>query len=825
MDYKKDLAQRLQELKSIEGFPIGKDEDILALSEPPYYTACPNPYITDFVLKNGKPYDESSDSYHSEPFVTDVSEGKNDPIYMAHTYHTKVPYKAIAEYITHYTSENDLILDAFSGSGMAGVAAQFTNRKAIISDLAPIGSFIGKNLNSSTGAIDFYNEAKKILDEVNQELGWLYKTNHTDGTDCVINYVIWSDALQCNYCEQEYVFWDTANIDNNISGSFACPHCNADINKSLSNRVIIKVWDKALQKEIETAKQVPVLINYKKNNKAFNKKPDQIDLDLIKTIDSSSIPYWFPTDVIPDGVKTSEPKRTHKYYHTHQYFTTRNLWVISSIFNKADSSKYKSLIIFLLTSFITKTGSKLHNIGMKDGKINLAGAMPNTLFIPSLFAERNIIELALGKLDDIVRAISGRKNFSEHNVCVQVCSAIDLKTIPANSIDYVFTDPPFGDNLMYSELNFIWESWLKVHTNNHSEAIINSVQSKKISDYYALMHLSFKEYYRILKPKRWITVEFHNSKSSVWNTIQEALSKAGFIIAQVTILDKQQGTYNQMTASGAVKSDLAISAFKPSSRFESRILKEAGNNMEEEFVEQFLSMQPIKVSIERTEKMLYSKMLAFYIQRGFEIKYDAKSFYNLLKRSFIEEDGIWFTSNQINSYFEYKKRLKLEGLDEVKSGGLFLFVTDEKSSLVWLFNFLSEPRSYSDISIAFNQLANIQGDNIPELREMLNQNFIYENDFYRRPKSEPEHNQITEKREKVLLKEFEGLLIKSQTEKGKIKIVRKEALSYGFEMCYKAKRFNDILTIAKKLDKTILENSSELNDFVEAAEIMVEGLS
>lgn len=71
---------------------------------------------------------------------------------MAHTYHTKVPYKAIAEYIMHYTSENDLILDAFSGSGMAGVAAQFTNRKAIISDLAPIGSFIGKNLNWSTGA-------------------------------------------------------------------------------------------------------------------------------------------------------------------------------------------------------------------------------------------------------------------------------------------------------------------------------------------------------------------------------------------------------------------------------------------------------------------------------------------------------------------------------------------------------------------------------------------------------------------------------------------------------------------------------------------------
>jgi hypothetical protein len=152
-------------------------------------------------------------------------------------------------------------------------------------------------------------------------------------------------------------------------------------------------------------------------------------------------------------------------------------------------------------------------------------------------------------------------------------------------------------------------------------------------------------------------------------------------------------------------------------------------------------------------------------------------------------------------------------------------VSDEKSAIVWLFNFLSEPKSFSDISVAFNQLANIQGDAMPELRDLLEQNFVAEDGKYRRPKSEPEHNQLTEKRERALMREFESLLIQATTEKKKIKDVRKEALVFGFELCYKDKRFKDIMTLAQRLDKSILENSGELSDFVEAAQIQLEGIS
>ena len=97
--FTKKLCEKLQDPKfhKIEGFPIGSDEDILALSDSPYYTACPNPWIADFIKEweSQKPEKPADYKYHREPFAANVSEGKNDPIYNAHSYHTKVPHKAI----------------------------------------------------------------------------------------------------------------------------------------------------------------------------------------------------------------------------------------------------------------------------------------------------------------------------------------------------------------------------------------------------------------------------------------------------------------------------------------------------------------------------------------------------------------------------------------------------------------------------------------------------------------------------------------------------------------------------------------------------------
>jgi hypothetical protein len=132
------LREKLPELKKMEGFPIGEDDDILNLSDPPYYTACPNPWLNDFIAEwemEKKVLEQKGlrqlDFKVEAPYASDISEGKNNPFYSLHTYHTKVPHPAIMRYILHYTQPGDIVFDGFAGTGMTGVAAKWKCRYAI----------------------------------------------------------------------------------------------------------------------------------------------------------------------------------------------------------------------------------------------------------------------------------------------------------------------------------------------------------------------------------------------------------------------------------------------------------------------------------------------------------------------------------------------------------------------------------------------------------------------------------------------------------------------------------------------------------------------
>ena len=192
MELRKLTKEDIDKVRHIDGFPIAKDEDIIALSNAPYYTACPNPFIEDFIKDFGKPYDEETDDYHREPFATDISEGKYDPLYGLHPYHTKVPHKAIARYILHYTKPGDIVFDGFCGTGMTGVAAhicdnpesdfrlqvensftkvQWGTRNAILCDLSTIATFISENSNSIVvNSID-QNEIDSLLSHCEKKIG------------------------------------------------------------------------------------------------------------------------------------------------------------------------------------------------------------------------------------------------------------------------------------------------------------------------------------------------------------------------------------------------------------------------------------------------------------------------------------------------------------------------------------------------------------------------------------------------------------------------------------------------------------------------------
>ncbi|MFA7115828.1 MAG: DNA methyltransferase [Bacteroidales bacterium] len=807
IDYKKDLAEKLEELKKIEGFPIGTDEDILALSKPPYYTACPNPYIKDFIEEHGKPYNEETDDYHRVSYEGDIEVGKNSSIYNSHAYHTKVPPEAITNLINYFTSENDIVLDGFCGSGMTGVASTLNKRNVVISDLSPIATQISYNYIAETDKLQVRNDFNKILLELKEEFGYFFETYYNGKKGEIIN-IVWSDVNICKFCNNEFLHSEAEKKDN-----YCCPNCNAELKTSDYQRVFIKKYDDILNEEIEIAKQAPIKINLRLNKKRIEKNVEEFDIKLINKIDELSIPYKIPIYKLPRGFNTKQPISSHKFTHFHHFYWRRNLILIAGFFEKAKKYETKNFLFYIMTSAINNL-SKRYRFRTTGG-----GGPSGNLYIPSLSRELNFFF----SIKDKFKSIYYNNPTGNYIVSTQSCS--DLKNIEDNSIDYIFTDPPFGANIMYNELNFMIEVWLKCFTNSNYDAIINNEQSKPIDFYEKKLTTSFEEYYRVLKPKRWINIEFNNSKSIIWNILRKSINKSGFIISQVSVLDKKQGSFKQVTSPGSVSKDLLISAFKPTVNYSDRNSKVITKEVVNSFINDLLNHIKPTIISERTFQMLYSKYISLCMTNNYSIDFDASAFSKFLFSNFTEKDGLWFTQNQVDVYLEFKKKMKLEGIEDIKTGSSLLFVNDEKSALVWLYNFLSNAQSYSEISIAFNQLPSIEDDEVPELKEILEQNFITEGGKYRRPHGEAEHNSIAEKRQKSLSREFETLLVEAQTQKGKIKLVRKEALAYGFELCYKEKRFADILIIAKKLDKKILENSGELNDFVEAAEIMIEGIS
>lgn len=844
--FRDELRKKLPELKKMEGYPIGEDDDIINLSDPPYYTACPNPWLNDFVAEWEKEKESpelkklrKDDFEVKDPYASDVSEGKNNPIYNAHSYHTKVPHPAIMRYILHYTQPGDIVLDGFAGTGMTGVAAQMCGkcdidlknkienefekleykkpiwgtRHAVLGDLSPVASFIAYNYNTPVNAKRFELEAKKILSEVEKECGWMYETRHTDGSIGKINYVVWSDVFICPDCGGEIVFYDAA-VDKEkgeVKENFVCPVCGAIHTKKDVKKSMQTVFDKALNKTIQQSKTVPVLIAYTdKNGKKYEKKPDDYDMELVKKIDNTDIPYWYPTDIMCDG---REAHRNDKdgVTNTHHFYTKRALYAYAAM-----RAKFSEHQLWLLTS-ILEGGSKLN----RERPFGLPSKLSGTLYIASTVREIDVISFAKRKISRYLDA-NYEKGYNKSLIGINSASAI---SIPEASIDYIFTDPPFGANIMYSELNFIQESWLKVKTNNKEEAIENDSQNKGLLEYQNIMQKCFAEYFRVLKSGHWMTVEFSNTAANVWNSIQLALNRVGFVIANVSSLDKQQGSFKAVTTPTAVKQDLVISCYKPSETFSRNFLIQDSRANTWSFVNEQLEHLPIPAVkderttsvIERSPKVLYDRLITYFFMRGLPVPLDAADFQEGLRNRYIQEDGMIFTSAQLNQYHELKKKHNI-----TDQPSLFVSIIEsENDAIQWIKEKLEAgPIKYQDIQPDYRKAYTInrKGEVEVELKDVLEENFIQEADGSWRIPDMNEQKDRDALRTKALLKIWEDYC--SQVESGKVKKlkdVRLEAVKAGFKDCYQKKDFKRIVTIGDKIPENLLTEDETLLNYYDIA--------
>jgi hypothetical protein len=146
-----------------------------------------------------------------------------------------------------------------------------------------------------------------------------------------------------------------------------------------------------------------------------------------------------------------------------------------------------------------------------------------------------------------------------------------LEGIPDSSVDYVFTDPPFGSNVFYADCSVLWESWLNEFTEEEREIVVNERRQggpfKSVDQYSELITAAFRKMHRALKPGRWATLVFNNSDGGVFEAIKEAVLRAGFVIASMLLLDRVQRTFKQVKGvtegEGVVDKDVLFNLYKP----------------------------------------------------------------------------------------------------------------------------------------------------------------------------------------------------------------------------------------------------------------------
>lgn len=871
--FTEELRKKLRdpEFRKIEGFPIGEDEDILALSDPPYYCACPNPWIGEFIKEWEREKPPKDDLFHyvREPFAADVSEGKNDPIYMLPSYHTKVPPKAIEKYLAHYTEPGDIIIDAFCGTGMAGVAAnQMADiidskgekgaRHAILVDLSPYATFTASMMNTPMPTALSDGKDGVIGSIIKSEILPLYR-HSSHGAVYDIDYLVWSDWGVCPNCSSSFRLYDVV-IDydaSKMNPEYLCPNCGCTIKAKNQKKAFIKVWDNYLKTTREVVKYTPVSTSRRFGTGTVREFCTNEDNNLYDEVSQREISR------IPAELKyshmTHERNNLPEYWkitHIHDFFTKRNYYVHDHLLDMHLPYWEHRTILWALLSVLDNNSTRRNRFYVDARRPNGSpvGPLSNTLYVPTIQVETNIGHKILQFLEEARKV---KHLWSSNRSVISTQSATAINQIPRDSVDFIFTDPPFGGNINYSEQNILFEWWLKVATNNKKEAITNDVQQKGVSEYQELMEECFSEYHRVLKPGRWMVVEFHNSANAIWAAIQQALEKVGFVVATVNILDKKASTLHQDHNAAAVDKDLAITVYKTSNQLEHKFSSIAGQ--EEgvwEFLRSHLKKLPVfishdgeaKVIKERQQVLLFDRMVAFHVQRGIMVPMSASKFYEGLLERFPSQDEMFFLEDQIPEY--RKRRSTVSKIEQVQ-----LFVSDESSAIAWLREILKERTlTFQEINPLFMQELSAWNkyEKTLELAQLLEENFLmYDgkgevpsqihtylstnwHDLRDLAKDDPKlvakaenrwyvpdpnkASDLEKVRDKSLLREFEEY--RNATKK--LKTFRLEAVRAGFKHAYQERDYATILAVGKKIPENVLEEDEKLLMWFNQAEMRVE---
>lgn len=570
---------------------------------------------------------------------------RTGPLYGAFPYPTKISPEAIALYIASHTKPGDTVFDGFAGSGTTGLAAllcenpskdlraeadrlglrvEWGARNAVLYELGALGSFVGKTLTSPPDVKSFNKAANKILSQAERDTGWMYEATDPDGNKGAIRHAVWSDLMRCPACRRKVTLWDACvSLEPaSIESTFHCPRCGHEASFDEVERLTETVADDVTGDKTERRAHKIARIYGVTGKTRWSRSPTNADMALLDSIAEEPIPDCVPNVLIPWG--DLYRRGYHQgITHLHHFYTRRNLIVFARLWELAGyyEGGLRDALRFWLLSYNAAHATVMTRVVAKSGQKDLVvtSAQSGVLYISGLPVEKNLFAGLQRKLKTIAEAFSvihGRAGTVE--VRQASSCAVDL---PDGSIDYVFTDPPFGGNIPYAEISFINEAWLGEYTDRADEIIVSNSQKKSLSEYQHLLTTALSEVRRVLKPHGQATLVFHSASAEVWNALQAAYTGAGLNVECAGVLDKTQGSFKQVTTSGAVRGDPVLLLGKAPAAEETT--PECVWTIAEQLSDAALTLD----ASEQTPQRLYSRLVSHFLTNHQKVPLDADDFY------------------------------------------------------------------------------------------------------------------------------------------------------------------------------------------------------
>lgn len=566
--------------------------------------------------------------------------------YNSFPYPTKISPEAIAVYIASATNPDDTVLDAFAGSGSTGIAALLAEhptekmqetanalgvepiwgkRNAILYEIGTYAAFATKTITNRLTAAEYARAVDDFIKKAEKLASGMYAAKSPDGRDGYIRYAIWTEVLICPECDAEIEYFKNGTSRNPATfyDKIECPHCHRTSLVEAMSFATEEHYDKLLKKTILRKKRRIAWVYGTSGKENWDRIATEDDIALVQKLEKE----FSPSDD-PRKIEWGDLHRAGYHFgisHLHHFYTSRNylvmseLWKLAECYPEREANALKLLLLSyngahctLMTRIVAKHDSR---------DFVLTGAQSGVLYISKLPVEKNIL-LGLRRK---------AKPFQEAYKMLENChGTVEVRNIssefmsePDKSIDFVFTDPPFGDFIPYAEVNQINELWLPAVTERSSEVIISAAQNKDVDTYRNMLARVFGEIRRVTKDDRPIAVVFHAAKAAVWGAFSEAIQISGLEIKQSSFLDKTQASFKQVVSKTSVQGDPLF------------LLKKAGlgkNGImdEEQILQMIVKENPHETELEC--RHCYSLYIGKCMEYGSPVTLDASEFYAYIQR-------------------------------------------------------------------------------------------------------------------------------------------------------------------------------------------------